>query len=51
MLLLMYVYVMCVVGREGGKENETEALEEITVWIQDFKCSYFSFVIVVVLGG
>ena len=45
----MYVYVMCAVGREGGRENETEA-KEITVWIQYFKCSYFLFVIVV-LGG
>ena len=45
----MYVYVMCAVGREGGRENEKEA-KEITVWIQYFKCSYFLFVIVV-LGG
>ena len=42
----MYVYVLCVVGREGGRENETEA-KEITVWIQYFKCSYFLFVTVV----
>ena len=47
----MYVYVMCVVGREGRRENETEVEEEITVCIQYFKCSYFLFVIVVVLGG